>query len=129
MSGGFILRKLNFKGIFIGTLIAVVMSIIFILALTLWLCYGNLKESTVPSILLVISGISVATGAFLLARNITAGGLINGFLLSFFYLVILFVSSRFVGGTLVFDSSNIFRIIIILASGMLGGVLGINSTE
>lgn len=123
------MKNLNLKGIFIGTLIAVAISIIFILALTLWLCYGNLKESAVPGILLAISGISVAIGAFLLARSITAGGMVNGFFLSFLYLALLVVSSKLVGNTVVFDSSGIFRMIIILAAGMLGGVVGINSIE
>jgi len=123
------LKSLNYKGIFVGALISIIISIVLIIALTLWVCYGNLKESTILGILQGISGISVGIGAFFLARNITSGGLINGLFLSVLYLIILYISSLFIGESSFFSSDNLFRIVIILASGMLGGVLGINTAE
>ena len=122
------MKNLNLKKILIGAGIAFVVSAVLILLLTLLVYFGDFDDSTVSVFVLVLSIISVFVGAFVLARNIQGGGLVNGLVLGLIYCLVLTVASLFYGGVS-FDFSNITRIAVILASAMLGGVLGINSQD
>ena len=122
------MKNLNLKKILIGAGIAFVVSAVLILLLTLLVYFGDFDDSTVSVFVLVLSIISVFVGAFVLARNIQGGGLVNGLVLGLIYCLVLTVASLFYGGV-AFDFSNITRIAVILASAMLGGVLGINSQD
>ena len=122
------MKNLNLKKILIGAGIAFVVSIVLIFLLTLLVYFGDFDDSTVSVFVLVLSIISVFVGAFVLARNIQGGGLVNGLVLGLIYCLVLTVASLFYG-RVSFDFSNITRIAVILASAMLGGVLGINSQD
>ena len=122
------MKNLNLKKILIGAGIAFVVSIVLILLLTLLVYFGDFDDSTISVFVLVLSIISVFVGAFVLARNIQGGGLVNGLVLGLIYCLVLMVASLFYG-RVSFDFSNITRIAVILASAMLGGVLGINSQD
>ena len=122
------MKNLNLKKILIGAGIAFVVSAVLILLLTLLVYFGDFDDSTVSVFVLVLSIISVFVGAFVLARNIQGGGLVNGLVLGLIYCLVLMGASLFYG-RVSFDFSNITRIAVILASAMLGGVLGINSQD
>ena len=122
------MKNLNFRKILIGAGISFLLSLVLIALLTVLVYFGDFDDSTVSVFVLAVSVISVFVGAFVLARNIQGGGLINGLVLGLIYCLVLIVVSFLFGGV-VFDFSNITRLAVILASAMLGGVLGINSKE
>ena len=122
------MKNLNFRKILIGAGISFLLSLVLIALLTVLVYFGDFDDSTVSVFVLAVSVISVFVGAFVLARNIQGGGLINGLVLGLIYCLVLIVVSFLFGGV-VFDFSNITRLAVILASAMLGGVLGINSQD
>lgn len=123
------MKNLALKKILIGTSVSLMLSIILLLLLTLAVYFGDFADSTVSGLVLFISGLSVVCGAFILARNIAGGGLINGLMLGILYFLVLLGVSACVKGSVAFDLQNLTRLVIILASGMLGGVVGINSAS
>ena len=123
------MKNLNFRKILIGAGISFLLSLVLIALLTVLVYFGDFDDSTVSVFVLVLSMLSVFAGAFILARNITGGGLVNGLVLGVIYCLVLTIASYLIGGSVIFDFSNITRIAVILASAMLGGVLGINSKE
>ena len=122
------MKNLNFRKILIGAGISFLLSLVLIALLTVLVYFGDFDDSTVSVFVLAVSVISVFVGAFVLARNIQGGGLINGLVLGLIYCLVLIIVSFLFGGV-VFDFSNITRLAVILASAMLGGVLGINSQD
>lgn len=123
------MQNISFKKILIGTAAALVLSLVLVAILTLVVYFGDLNESLVSTLVLAASVVSVIAGAFVLARNITGGGLLNGLVLGLFYCLILIGVSLLLDGSVAFDFKNLTRILIILAGSMLGGVLGINSAR
>lgn len=123
------MKNINFKKIIIGAAVSVVLSIILLLLLTLAVYFGDLSDSTVSGLVLLVSVISVICGAFILARNISGGGLVNGLILGILYFLIILGVSACVNGSPSLSFQNLTRFLIILASGMLGGVVGINTAQ
>ena len=123
------MKNVSLKKILVATLVALVISLFFVGVLTLVVYFAELNDSTVSTLVLAASVISVLVGAFVLARNITGGGLINGLVLGILYCLILLGVSLLINGSVAIDFSNVTRLIIIIAAAMLGGVVGINSAN
>jgi len=118
---------MDYKKILKGTFLAVLLSIIFMFILAIVVYFANLQERTVSAMVFLASAVAVFLGAFFLARNIESKGLLNGLLLAVFYFVILLILSLAVNKGITLSLSNFLRLISCLASGALGGVLGINT--
>lgn len=123
------MKNISFKKILIGAMVSLVTSIILLMLLTLAVYFGDFSDTAVSALILLASVLSVALGAFVLARNISGGGLVNGLILGLMYFLILLGVSVLMNGMVAFSFQNITRFLVILASGMLGGVVGINTTE
>ena len=123
------MKNLNFRKILIGAGISFLLSLVLIALLTVLVYFGDFDDSTVSVFVLAVSVISVFVGAFVLARNIQGGGLINGLVLGLVYCMALFLLSFVIDRGVELGVANLTRIAVILASAMLGGVVGINSQE
>ena len=104
------MKNINLKKILIGTSVSLILSIILLLLLTLAVYFGDFADSTVSALVLVTSGISVVCGSFILARNISGGGLVNGLVLGALYFLILLGVSACVNGSVAFDLQNLTRL-------------------
>lgn len=121
------MQNLSLRKLIICTGISVIISVILLLLITVLVYYGDFEERTVSAVVLLAVAVSVFCGAFILARNIPGGGLLNGLFVGVAYCVVLAVMSFVVNGSVYLDTVNVTKLIIALAGGMLGGVLGINS--
>lgn len=119
---------LDFKKLVKGVLLSLVISIILTGLLAVVVFFADLSDSTISTLILVISVLSVLLGSVILSKNIESRGLLNGLLLGISYFAILFAISALTG-EVALERSNILRFISVLAGGMLGGVLGINSKK
>jgi len=123
------LHNLSLKKIFIGTAVSVVVSIILLCLLSILVCFGDFDDRTVSAFVLIVSAVSTFLGAFVLARNISGRGLVNGLVLGVIYCLLLMVISLLLDGAVSFEFKNLTRLFAIIAAAMLGGVLGINSAK
>ena len=118
---------MSFKKILKGVVLAFLISLILICILAVVVYFSGIQDRTISTLVLVISAVSVALGAYFLARNISSGGLLNGLLLAFVYFAVLLVVSFAVNGGVSFSGSNLLRLFSQGMAGALGGVLGINT--
>ncbi len=119
------LRK-NSVRIIKGSIFAIIISFILLLIFAMLLCYTNLSENTIKPVVLVITGISILIGSMISTRKIRKNGLLNGSLVGFIYIVILYlVSSLFLAGfSLTFNS--FIMLLVGIVTGIIGGIIGVN---
>ena len=123
------MKNLNFRKILVGVAISFLLSLVLLAGLTALVYFSDFDDSMVSVFVLCVSVISVFVGAFVLAKNIQAGGLLNGLVLGLVYCIALFLLSFAVDGGVELGVANLTRVAVILASAMLGGVLGINTQD
>ena len=119
---------IDFKKIVKGVLLSLAISIFLTLLLSVVVFFADLSDRTVSTLILLVSALSVFLGAIILSKNIASRGLLNGLLLAILYFLVLFAVSS-LSGDVAIDRNNILRFISVLAGGMLGGILGINSKK
>ena len=120
---------MSIKKIFTGTFLSLLISLILVAILAVVVYFSNISDRAVTSVIFAISCLSVFFGALILAKNIESRGLLNGLILSGVYFAILFVVSLLANGSVALSFGNILRLLSILATGSLGGILGINTKK
>lgn len=114
------------KNVIQGIIISLITTLVLILIFALLLTYTNISENTIFPVIVIITGISILLGSSLCNIRIKKNGLINGGIVGFIYILLLYlISSAFLGDF----SLNFNSIILIVASiltGMLGGIIGVN---
>ena len=118
---------MDFKKIVKGVVLAFLISFILICILAVIVYFSDIQDRTISTLVLVISAVSVAIGAYFLARNISGGGLVNGLALALVYFAVLLVASLLINGGISFSGSNFLKLFLQGIAGALGGVLGINT--
>lgn len=88
--------------------------------------FSDISDAAVKCLISAISALCVAVFSFLLARRAESRGILCGLALALCYLSALCLISVAVFGRISVAGENIFRAFLIILSGMLGGILGIN---
>lgn len=118
---------MDFKKIIKGTAVSLLISLIFVVILAVVVYFSNVQERTIGAMIFGVTAISVFLGAYFLARNIESAGLLNGLALAGCYFAVILTLSLAVNGGVSLSASNFLRLLSCIASGCLGGVLGINT--
>ena len=116
----------NMMKILKGSMCAFIISIIgFIIFASILTC-TNVKENIIPSVVIIISLISLLIGSYISARKIKKRGIINGAIVGIIYIISIYILSSI---SLVGFSLNVYSIIMIIGAviaGMIWGVAGVN---
>lgn len=110
------------KGIVTSVIITLVLLFIFSVLLT----YTDVKESTIPTVTIIITAISIFVGSSISTIKLNKNGLLNGGTIGFIYVFLLYIISSIVQTGF---SLNMYSIVMIIASiiaGMIGGIMGVN---
>jgi len=111
-----------FKGVIISYLITIPMFIIFALILS----YTNFPERLIQPAVVITTVISILVAGSSVTRNVRSKGWLNGAIVGFIYMLVLYALS-----SIVFDNYSIDRYVITMTiigvlTGAIGGILGIN---
>ena len=117
-----------FRKLLKAVLLSLIISVVLVGLFSVIVYFADISDRAVSGVIFVFSAISVFMGALVLAKNVDRGGLVNGLLTAVGYLVVLTVISLAVNGSINLNLHNILRFAACSAAGMLGGVIGINST-
>ncbi len=117
----------SFKKIIKGMLFSLAVSVVMMLVLAVFVYFMNIPDRTVSMLVFALSAIAVFLGALILARNISSRGLANGLIMAILYFAVLVGVSVIINGSVSFGMQNVMRMVSVLAAGMLGGVMGINT--
>ena len=121
----------NRKGINIlkGIVIAVIATLIMLFIYSVILTYTELSEDTMFPVLVVITGISLLLGSFLANVKLRKNGLINGGMIGFLYMIILYILSSIIIQDFSLNFNSIIIIISATLAGMLGGIIAVNISK
>lgn len=109
-----------------GIIIAFIFTLVLLFIFSIFLTYTNIQETTIAPVIIIITAISILAGASISSIKIKKNGILNGGMIGFFYIfVVYFFSSLIQTGF----SMNVYTIVMILCSilaGMIGGIVGVN---
>lgn len=66
-------------------------------------------------------------GSSITTSRIKRNGILNGGLIGLFYMLIIYLASSIVGNGFALNIYSIIMILIGIAAGMIGGVVGVNT--
>ncbi|MEG6522094.1 TIGR04086 family membrane protein [Desulfotomaculum sp. 1211_IL3151] len=120
---------LNFTSIFRGTLVALGFSFVFSVLAGLIYYFTNAPEKSMSWVAILILFLSVLLGAGYAARRTRSKGLFNGLGVGILtFIIIWLLVGLFLPGNVLFPSA-LGKLVLALAAGGLGGILGIGLTS
>ena len=114
------------KQIIIGVSIALLASFIFLLIYATMLSITDIPESTIPTVIITITGISILVGSIISSRKISKNGIINGALVGLIYILIIYLISSLLNGNFGVNIQSIIMIAVAVICGIIGGIIGVN---
>ena len=81
--------KANIIRIIKGSLLSIIVSVIFLIVFAMLLTYTSLSENTITPIVLAIVGLSILLGSYLSTKKINKKGILNGAMVGIIYMLIL----------------------------------------
>lgn len=110
------------KGIAFSIIITLVLLFIYAILLT----YTSIKESTIPIVTIAITAISILAGSSISTIKLNKNGLLNGGIIGFLYVFILYIIASIVQTGFALNAYSIIMIIAAIIAGMAGGIMGVN---
>lgn len=119
--------KTNNIKIFIKNLVLeFLLTIVFLMILSVLLSSTNLNENVINPSIVFISAFSILIGAFFSSRKIGKKGILVGLLQGFVYILTLYLFSSISNGDFSLGISSLIMILICIICGIIGGILGVN---
>lgn len=109
-----------------GSLLAIIISLIALLAYAAILTYTNVSESTITPVIIVIAGISILIGSYISNLKIKKQGMLNGALVGLIYMLSIYIISSIALTGFTFNISSIIMILVGMIMGIIGGIIGVN---
>lgn len=116
----------NIKKVIKGSAFSIIITLIGLLAYSIILSYTSVSESTIPTIVIIITAISILIGSTISTSNIKKNGIINGMFVGLIYIAIIYLLSSIVTGNFLLNITSIIMIITSVLTGALGGIIGVN---
>ena len=108
-----------------GTMIALAISFISLFLYAIVLANTEVQENTMPTVIIIVTAISLLAGSMIATRKMTSKGIITGACIGLIYMGSMYVLSSVMLTELTFGSATI----LMLATGMLfaaiGGIIGV----
>lgn len=119
-------KKPQVFALFSSLLIAYAITCIVFIAYAILITYSSITEQNISLVVTITGIISVAVAGFDSAKDAKSKGWLWGIIAGTLYGIILLCIGTFVNKGLSIDSKTITLLIICIAGGGLGGVVGIN---
>ena len=121
--------KANIIRIIKGSLLSIIVSVIFLIVFAMLLTYTSLSENTITPIVLGIVGLSILLGSYLSTKKINKKGILNGAMVGIIYMLILYIISSVIFMDFSINASSIIMIICGIIAGIIGGIVGVNTNK
>ena len=122
----FNIHKTQIKHMVTGVLIAYAITAIAFLAYALLVTYTNMSEQSLPMVVAITTLLSVMVAGFDAAKGAPSRGWLWGMAAGFVYVLIMAIVMVTLLPTFSVDGRTLLTILIGIAGGGLGGMLGIN---
>lgn len=121
--------KANIIRIIKGSLLSIIVSVIFLIVFAMLLTYTSLSENTITPIVLGIVGLSILLGSYLSTKKINKKGILNGAMVGVIYMLILYIISSVIFMDFSINASSIIMIVCGIIAGIIGGIIGVNTNK
>ena len=101
----------NIKKVIKGSAFSIIITLIGLLVYSIILSYTSVSESTMPTIVIIITAISILIGSTISTSNIKKNGIINGMFVGLIYIAIIYLLSSIVTGNFLLNITSIIMII------------------
>ena len=116
----------NFINILKGIGIAFIITLIFLLILSIILTYTNVSENIINPTIIIITALSILIGSSISNIKIKKNGLINGAIIGGTYIILLYLFSSIFSMEFSLTMQSIIMIVTGSVFGILGGIIGVN---
>lgn len=122
-------KNINISGIGKGIIFSLLLTFVLMLIIAAVCYFATVSDRLLSILVFFATGVSVLLGAVFVAKNAPGAGFAHGVALGVGYLLIMLLSSLISQKGIHFDAQMVSMLICIPACGMLGGILGINSSN
>ncbi len=113
--------------IFVRELVlSVLLTLLLIFILSVIISETSMSESIIIPAVIGITSISLMIGAFRISKSKKEKGIINGCVLGFIYMMILYIISSFANFEFTLTINSIIMMFLGILGGAVGGILGVN---
>ena len=109
-----------------GSIIAMAVTIILLIIFAALLTYTNINENTMPTVIIIITALSILIGSQIATLKIKKNGIINGALVGLIYVAFLYILSGVITKNFSLNNYSIIMITTSLLVGGVGGIIGVN---
>ena len=110
----------NFSNILKGSIISIIITLVFLVIFSLVIANTNVKESTIIPGIIIISAMSLLIGSIISTLKVSKKGLLNGALVGLIYIIILYIISSFVNQNFEINVKCLIMIVTSIIMGMIG---------
>ncbi len=103
-----------------------IITLVFFIIFSILLTYTKLSENIIPIVNSGVIILSIALGSITIAFKVGKRGWFNGAMIGVLYIFIMIVISYLFVESFEIDTYLLFKVIISIITGLIGGMIGIN---
>lgn len=109
-----------------GSAISMITTLILLIIFSVLLTFTNINERTMPTVIIMITALSILLGSQITTLKIKKNGIINGMAIGGTYMITLYFISSIVSKNFSLNKYSIIMMATGLLIGGLGGIIGVN---
>lgn len=109
-----------------GSILAIATTLVILLIYAIILTYTSVNEMTIPTVIIITTALSILIGSQITISKIKKNGIINGIFVGIIYIMLLYIISSTITKNFSLNNYSIIMIAISIATGGLGGIIGVN---
>ena len=109
-----------------GSLFSIVTTLVLLIIFAALLTYTNINESAMPTVIIIVTALSILIGSQITTSKIKKNGILNGMLVGIIYVMFLYILSSTITKNFLLNSYSIIMIAVSIVIGGLGGIIGVN---
>lgn len=119
-------KSSNILKVIKGSVISIFISVILLFIASLILTYTNIGENAIPTMIIIISAISIFIGSLISAMHIKQKGILNGSLVGAIYIIIIYLFSSIAITGFNMNIKSLIMLVSSIIAGTIGGIVGVN---
>lgn len=116
----------NIISIFKAIVTSFILTLILLFIFSIILTYTSMGENSIPSVIIIITVISILIGGSIAGATIKKNGIIYGGIIGLIYILSLYLISSIVNTGFSVNIYSTIMIILSIIAGMIGGIVGVN---
>ena len=109
-----------------GSAFSIVTTLVLLIVFAIILTYTNINESTIPTVVIIVTALSILIGSEIATSKIRKNGIVNGMLVGVIYIFLLYIISSIVTKNFSLNKYASIMISVGIITGGLGGIIGVN---